>query len=51
MEENFFNKINNAYKKGMEANPQFQKALHAIDVISKGENAIEAIKDIEELEI
>ena len=53
MGDSFLNKINSAYKKGMEENPQFKKAIHAIDIIAKGENAIEAVKDrdVEELEV
>lgn len=53
MGESFSNKINIAYKKGMDINPQFKNAVRAIDIIAKGENAIEAVKDrdVGELEI
>lgn len=47
MEENFLNKINSAYKKGMSVNPQFEKAARAINLIAKGENNIEVVKDLE----
>lgn len=50
MVENFLNQVNSAYKKGMSANPYFEKAVAAINIIAKGENPVNAVKDREDIE-
>lgn len=50
MGEEFFNKVNLAYKKGMSVNPNFEKAVAAINIIAKGEDPVKAVKDKEDIE-
>ncbi len=50
MAEEFLNKVNSAYKKGMSTNPNFEKAAVAISIIAKGEEPVKAVKDKEDIE-
>lgn len=58
MAESFIDKVNESYKKGITSNPQFQNAIHVIEIVAKGNEEIgmydsnnKKIKEEEPLEL